>query len=220
MTSGGPPAQTGPRTGRSGRNETTAGLVLVGWTFVAGLVVWLHPGPNVLDRWGFSALPNSPHSSLLLRIADLGGLPLLLGGSALAALVVIGEDRRRAIACLGGPLIAAVLIEWVLKPLVGRRYLGVLCFPSGSVAVVAAVSTSWVLAVPRRLRWAAIVIGVGLVSSMSVAVIAVRWHYPTDAPAGASFAVGVVLLLDGLLHLQEREQTRQPIGRIRGGLRI
>ena len=216
MTSSGPPTQTGPTTGRSGRYETTAGLVLVGWTFVAGLVVWLNPGPNVLDRWGFSALPHSPHSSFLLRIADLGGLPLLLGGSALAALVVLGEDRRRAIACLGGPLIAAVLVEWVMKPLVGRRYLGVLCFPSGSVAVVAAVSTSWVLAVPRWLRWAAIVTGAGLVSLMSVAVIAVQWHYPTDALAGASFGVGVVLLCDGLLHLQERHQTRPPVRGIRG----
>jgi len=197
----------------SGRNETTAGLVLVGLTLVAGLVVWLHPGRNVLDSWGFSALPHSPHSSFLLRIADLGGLPLLLGGSALAALVVMGVDRRRAIACLCGPLIAAVLIEWVMKPLVGRRYLEVLCFPSGSVAVVAAVSTSWFLAVPRWLRWPAIVTGAALVALMSVTVVAVRWHYPSDALAGASFAVGVVLLCDGLIHVLGGQQTPQPLRR-------
>jgi membrane-associated phospholipid phosphatase len=220
MTAPRPSAQTDDsRTGMSSRNETIAGLVLIGLSLVAALAIGLHPGRNVLDHWGFSVLPRSPHSTFLRRIADLGGLPVLVGGSVLAALVVIGEDRRRAIACLGGPLIAAVLVEWVMKPLVGRRYLGVLCFPSGSVAVVAAVSTSWVLAVPRWLRWAAIVIGVGLVSLMSVAVIAVRWHYPSDALAGASIAVGVVLLCDGLLHLHEREQTRQPVGHIRG-LRI
>jgi membrane-associated phospholipid phosphatase len=207
---------SGPRTGMSVRNETTAGLILVGLTFVAAVIVRLHPGGNVLDRWGFSALPTSPHSTVLLRIADLGGLPLLLGGSALAALVAMGADRRRAIACLCGPLIAALLVEWVLKPLVGRRYLEVLCFPSGSVAVVAAVSTSWVLAVPRWLRWPAIVTGAALVVLMSVTVVAVRWHYPSDALAGASLAVGVVLLCDGILHEPGLQRAPRPNMRIRG----
>jgi len=216
MTSVGPPARTGHRTGYSVRNETTAGLILVGLTFVAAFIVWLRPGGNIVDRWGFSALPTSPHSTFLLRIADLGGLPLLLGGSTLAAVVVMGVDQRRAIACFCGPLIAAVLVEWVMKPLVGRQYLEVLCFPSGSVAVVAAVSTSWVLAVPRWLRWPVIVAGAALVVLMSVTVVAVRWHYPTDALAGASLAVGVVLLCDGLLHEPGLQQIPQPFRGNRG----
>jgi membrane-associated phospholipid phosphatase len=37
---------------------------------------------------------------------------------------------------------------------------------------------------------------------MVVAVIGLRWHLPTDALAGVVLGVGVVLLVDGLLHLR------------------
>ena len=36
---------------------------------------------------------------------------------------------------------------------------------------------------------------------MVVAVIGLRWHYPTDAVAGAVLGVGAVLLVDGVAHL-------------------
>ena len=207
ITPPGRPAQTSPRTGVPYRNEMVAGLILLGLSSVLALVIGLRPGPNVLDHWGLSELPLSVHSTFYLRILDLGGLPVLLGGSVLAALVVMGRDRRRAIACVCGPIAAVVLVEWAIKPLVGRHYFGVLCFPSGSVTVVAAVSTSWVLAVPRWLRWPAIAAGVLLVSLISIAVVVVRWHYLSDALAGVMFAVGVVLSFDGIIHLTERRQT-------------
>ena len=209
MTPPGRPAQKRlPDPGVSSRNETIAGLVLLGLSLVGALVIGLLPGPNALDRWGFSVLTPSPHSTFFLRILHLGGLLVLVGGSVLAGLLVIGVDRRRAIACVCGPLVAAVLVDWVIKPYVGRRYIGELCFPSGSVTVVAALSTSWILAVPRRLRWPAIVVGATLVSLMSIAVVVVRWHYPSDALAGAIFAVGIVLLCDGLLHVPRLKLSR------------
>jgi membrane-associated phospholipid phosphatase len=33
------------------------------------------------------------------------------------------------------------------------------------------------------------------------AVVALQWHYPSDALGGAAFGVGMVLLVDGVLHL-------------------
>lgn len=172
----------------------------MGWTLIAGVVVHRTRGPNGLDRWGFSLLEPS-QSSLLVRITELGDLPVLVAGSVLAALVVVHRDRLRAASCLCGPALATVLVEWVIKPLVGRRYLGVLTFPSGSVTTVAALSAAWVLAVPAWLRWVAVAAGSVVVVAMTVAVVALRWHYLSDALGGAAFGVGTVLAFDGVLHL-------------------
>jgi membrane-associated phospholipid phosphatase len=191
-----------------------AGLVLVGWTLVAGAALHRYPGPNRLDTWAFSVLRPSLHSSLLVRITELGGLPVLVIGSVLAALVVAGRDRSRAVACLCGPVLAAVVVEWFLKPLVGRRYLEVLTYPSGSVTTIAAVSTAWVVAVPGRLRVAVAAVGSVLVVAMMVAAVALRWHYASDALGGAAFGVGAVLALDGVLHLARRSRSSAPDGRI------
>ena len=176
---------------------------------VAAVIVSLVPSPNQLDLWGFTALPAEFHDHALLEVAGLRALPVLLVGSVLAALCVVGRDRWRAAACLCGPPVAVVLVEWFLKPAVGRRYGGVLDFPSGSVTVVSSLATAWVIAVPHRLRWVAVGIGAVAVAVMSVAVIRLRWHYPTDALAAAVFGAGVVLTLDGALQIA-RTGSRPP----------
>lgn len=195
-----------------------AGLVLVVWTLLAGLALRRYPGPNQLDRWGFTAVGPVLHSSLLVRITYLGDLPVLVVGSVLAALVAGGRDRARALACLGGPALAVMVADWMMKPLVGRHYLQVLSFPSGSVAAIAALATAWVLAVPGWWRVLAAVVGSALVVAMVVAVVALRWHYPSDALGGAALGVGTVLLLDGVLHLASPDRTT-PVGRAPGGQR-
>ena len=43
-----------------------------------------------------------------------------------------------------------------------------------------------------------------------MAVIGLRWHYPSDALAGAAFGVGVVLLVDGVLHLVAPDLRARP----------
>ena len=32
---------------------------------------------------------------------------------------------------------------------------------------------------------------------MCAAVVALQWHYPSDALAGATFGIGIVLVVDG-----------------------
>jgi membrane-associated phospholipid phosphatase len=188
-----------------------AGGILLVWSALAAVAVGRSPGPNALDRWGFAALGPTTHSTLLVHISELGDPAVLAAASVLAAVVVVGRDRRRAVACLVGPAMATVLVEWVVKPAVGRHYLGVLSFPSGSVTVVASLAAAWTLAVPGWTRWPVAAVGVVLTGSMTVAVIALRWHYPSDALAGAAFGVGMVLLLDGLLHLAAAAaQDRHP----------
>jgi membrane-associated phospholipid phosphatase len=166
----------------------------------AALVVHRYPGPNVLDNWGFAWVGPSLHSLFLIRVTDLGSVPVLAGGSILAALVVVGRDQRRAVACLIGPPAATLVAQWAMKPLVGRQYLQVLTFPSGTITVVAALATAWALAVPGKIRWLVVALGLGVVVLTSVAVVALRWHYPSDVLAGAALGVGMVLMVDGVLH--------------------
>jgi membrane-associated phospholipid phosphatase len=197
----GPGLDPGPGGGPNGPGELIAGIILLSWSAVAAVLVHVDPTPNKLDAWGFAALSSEFHDPALLRIADLRTTAVLVVGSALAGLTVVGRDRWRAVACLAGPLAAAVLVEWCMKPLVGRRFDTVLDYPSGSVTVVAALATSWSLAVPRRIRWAVMAAGSAVTAMMIVAVIRLRWHYPTDALAGAIVGVGVVLTLDGALQV-------------------
>jgi membrane-associated phospholipid phosphatase len=186
---------------RSGRGETIAGSILLVLTLLAGVVFSRYPGLNRFDRWGFSVVPRSVHSWLLIKVADLGTPTALAVGSILAALVVVTRDRWRAAACLCGPAIAVVLVDWVVKPAVGRRFEGVLTFPSGTVTVIASLSAAWALAVPRWLRWFVVAVGALVTAVMVIAVVGLRWHYLSDAVGGVTLGVGTVLALDGVLHL-------------------
>jgi membrane-associated phospholipid phosphatase len=183
------------------RRETAVGVALVGVSIVSAAIIHLYPGINQLDRRGFSLIVKSPGSTVLLRIADLGSPVSLVIGTVVAAVVAATYDRWRAAACVAGPLATAVLVEYVLKPAVGRHYEGVLSYPSGNVADVAAVAAALSVAAPRWIRPVVIVAGAVAVGLITVAVIGLRWHYPSDALAGAVLGVALVLLADGAVHL-------------------
>ncbi len=207
MAVGGPLTTTGPapEPGDAGAAdpaaaEFLAGAIIVAGSIVAAVAVAIHPGPNTLDRWGSRVVPYAHGSAVLVRITDLGSPVVLIAGALLAALVT-RHDRMRALACVTGPLLAALLVEYSFKPLVGRHFEGVLSYPSGNTADMAALATAWAVAVPRRLRLAVITAGALVTAAMAVAVTGLRWHYPSDALAGAVLGVGTVLLVDGLLHL-------------------
>ncbi len=163
----------------------------------------IHTGPNAVDHLGFSLVPRQSGSWILIQISKLGRPLILVLGTLAAALVAVRRDRVRALACVGGPFLANLLVETAFKPLVGRHFEGVLSFPSGNAADLAAVATAWVLAVPRRGKPLAALIGAVATGGMAVAVVGLRWHYPSDALVGAAFGVGIVLTVDGVLHLPD-----------------
>jgi undecaprenyl-diphosphatase len=200
----------GGAVGDSARQETAAGVVLLGLSIVGAGVIHLYPGMNALDRRGFALVGRSPGSAELLRITDLGTPAALVLVTLVAAVIAVRHDRWRAAACVVGPLLTAVLVEFVLKPTVGRHYLGVLSYPSGNVADVAAVVTALALAVPRPARPVVVVAGAVAVGMMTVAVVGLRWHYPTDALAGAVLGVGTVLTVDGAVHLRPSRPAPHP----------
>jgi membrane-associated phospholipid phosphatase len=169
---------------------------------IAALIIRVHPGRNALDRWGFSTIAKSPQSALFIHGTQLGSPVALVIGCLLAAAVAFPRDRWRAAACILGPLATAVVVEVVAKPLIGRRYQEVLSYPSGNVADVAALATAWVIAVPRWLRAIVIIIAAAVIVLITASVIGLRWHYPTDALGGAVLGVGMVLTVDGLVHLR------------------
>ncbi|WP_165485987.1 phosphatase PAP2 family protein [Frankia sp. Cppng1_Ct_nod] len=136
-----------------------------------------------------------------------------LASAALAGLCLLMGARRAALLSLVGPPLAGALTEWVLKPLVDRRHLGGLAFPSGHTTGACAVAVVLVLlllpggalrnlAAPVRvLLWYAAAVfsaGVGL------GVVVLRYHYATDVVGGAAVAVTVILAfawtLDRLAH--------------------
>ncbi len=203
----GPPA---PADG--GPAEVVAGGILVGVTLVGAIVVRIHPQALFLDRWGFSFIHPAEGNALYERVADLHSTSFLVAGSILAAVVVVGRDRWRALACLVGPALAVVLAEWVLKPLIGRRYAEVLTYPSGTTTAVAGVVAAWAVAVTHRIRPVVVVIGAFVLGLTCIAVVALQWHYPTDALAGVAFGTGVVLLLDGGLRRVVAAARRVPSG--------
>jgi len=193
-----------------GRTELVAGVVLLAVSLVAALIVYRFPGPNALDRWGFRLFPVARRSSWMTSVTEAGTLPVLVLGSALAAVVVLPRDRWRALACLVGPAAASATVEWIVKPAVDRHLAGALTFPSGHVTVVASLGTAWVLAVPHWLRLPTAAVAAVAVTLMAVSVVKLGWHYPSDTFAGASFGAGIVLTFDGLLHMSVGPGSTRP----------
>ncbi|MGB7050092.1 MAG: hypothetical protein WBG41_00830 [Acidimicrobiales bacterium] len=187
---------------RPGAVETAAGAALLGVSVLGAALAAAHPAANAFDRWGFDTIGATPGSSVLGRITDIGSPVVLVVATVAAGLVALRHDRVRAVACLSGPAAVAVLVELVLKPVVGRHFEGVLSYPSGNVADVAAVATAWTLAVTPRFRLLMAAVGAASTLAMADAVIGLRWHYPSDALGGLVLGVAVVIFVDGLLHLR------------------
>ncbi|HUY21454.1 MAG TPA: phosphatase PAP2 family protein [Acidimicrobiales bacterium] len=180
--------------------ELVVACLLLMPVVVAGMYLMARPGPTLLDHWAFAVIPTRPHARLLAAVTRMASPPVVLAGVAAGFLAVVRRDRARGVAVVAGPALAVVTSDWVMKPLVGRTFGGVLCFPSGTVVVVAALAAVAVLAAPARWRYGAGVVGGALVAMTALAVVALGWHYPTDALAGAATGVGVVLAADCAAH--------------------
>ena len=135
------------------------------------------------------------HSIVSIASPEAIGIGLLV----LAAIAWHRRDRRAAVVIIAGPVIAALLAELVLKPLVDRTSPGGdYSFPSATATAFAAACTAAVLLVFRLKRgWAmpALVLGGAAAAAMGMVVVALSWHYATDSLAGCATGCAVVLLL-------------------------
>ncbi len=165
---------------------------------IGGMLLSLHGGSTSIDLW-FGFIPRVRHSAVNQALADLGSVEVVAAGSVAVCACVVRRDPGKAVSCLAGPLLAGGLVEFVIKPAVGRNFEGVLTYPSGSVAGIAALSTVLLLAVPRTWRVPAGLAGLAVTLATAQAVVALRWHYPTDALAGLLTGAGAVLVTDSAL---------------------
>jgi len=189
-----------------------ATCLVLGTVIAGGVVLRFEPGQNAVDSWGFSVFPAVAHSAILRALTDLGLAPVTAAVSLLAGGSIWSSDRRRALACLAGPGLAVGLAE-VAKILVGRRFEHALCWPSGTAAVVTAVVTVLVLVTRGKGRAAIVVIGSAVVALETIALVALRWHYLSDALGGVVLGVGSVLFVDALFHRVRRPAHRRRLAR-------
>ncbi len=164
-------------------------VALAGWYFA------FRPASGTVDGWFLSAVPGSPGSAFW-SVTSLRQPWVVVAASAVLCLLTVTRDLPRALACLSGPPLALVLCELVAKPAVGRTLGGSYSFPSGSTTGAAALACAAVLAAPAAWRWWVVGVSTLFAIWMGVAVVALRWHYPTDAFFGLVLGVAVVLLVD------------------------
>ena len=183
--------------------EVVLGAALLGLSALAGYAFVHRPWPNRLDVWGYQAFPADSGSRWAHDLVTLGSLTALVVGVVIVFAIGVLRDWVRAVACASAPLVAVLIVQDLAKPLVGRHIglTGGSSYPSGTVAAVAALAMAFTLVMPRLLRPAMAVVGAAATIGVSMAVIVLRWHYPTDALGGIGVGVGSVLVVDGLLHV-------------------
>ncbi len=206
-----PPAPVSiPPVGRDGgrgaaRREIVVGGILVALTALGGIYFAFRPEPAAFDHW---IEVTSTKGSWFTTVTALRYPFVVILGSVFLAAVTVRRNRPRALACLVAPPLALVACELLIKPWVGRSIAGSFSYPSGSTVGAAALATAAVLASPSRWRPVTAVVATLFSLWMAVAVIALRWHFPSDALAGVAFGVGVVMLVDGLAAEAYRSLTR------------
>jgi membrane-associated phospholipid phosphatase len=78
---------------------------------------------------------------------------------------------------------------------------GSFTYPSGTVTAIAALSTALFLVSPRLARPFVALAGVAAVTGTGLAVLVLRWHYPTDVAGGVWVGGGAVFSIDAFAHL-------------------
>ena len=119
--------------------------------------------------------------------------------SVSAFLILWALHRRDARACLvvsAAPASAVFVVEHLLKPLVDRRNAyDAFLFPSGTVTAVASVSFAayWLCRRFHGTQVVALLLFLVPTAIVGLAVVALRWHLPSDAIGGALLAPAWVL---------------------------
>ncbi len=213
--------------GRMHRLAVVIIAVCAGITAVLGALVYHRKGAHFLDRKIDNVLHHTigKHPGILHPLAGLGELvPVTLMAAVLAVAFLLARRWDGAVMVAVGVAAASVVTEYLIKPIVGRRFgTGSESFPSGHATGMFALATAfWVLVVavsprlklPAWLRRVLTAVAFLFAASVPVAMVGLNHHYFTDIVAGAAVGTAVVLLtalvLDGLTQRQARKPRQSP----------
>ncbi len=211
---------TAPASGRGGGHRAELGLACAGLYGLVGLLAFRVRGGTAplrvdlaVSRLVGEVRPGGllPGHHLRLWPAGLGhelvdwAFPLgaVVVALALAGLAWYRHDLRAAALCLLGPALAVLATDSVLKPLVDRHHGGGLAYPSGHATGAAAVAALAVLLFHRWRGWRAAAwfapVALALPAAMGLALVRLRYHYPTDVVGGTAMGVATVVAVAVLL---------------------
>jgi hypothetical protein len=170
-------------------------IVVAGGFLTAG-----ETGPRQFERRIMDAVDSAHVSRQLMRLGMQFGAPRFFAAIviALALWAAVRQSWPELIACASVPA-AVLIVEQVLKPIVGRHYVNdVLCYPSGTATGVAAWTTlTWLLAMPavrsEGLRLSLAICLAALAALTAFSTVGYHSHYPLDAVAGFASGIGIVL---------------------------
>ena len=180
---------------RASTNYALVGIAAVSLAVFAlfAIAVWHLRTPIGLDDVLESAKEHSATQQLLAWL----GSPLFTA-LAIAVAVVVAYSWRDHVAvavCVVGPAVAAI-VRVIAKPVVHRLDGTALTYPSGHATLAAAVAAVVVWLAYRRGGRHAALLALGpaavLPLAVSVAVVRLGWHYPTDTIGGIGLGVGAV----------------------------
>jgi undecaprenyl-diphosphatase len=138
-------------------------------------------------------------------LEDLAGigdvLPVAVMTSVLVLACLVTRRWRGAVLAAVAVPAAAGVAELVLKPLVGRTFMGALSFPSGTEARVFAVAAVFAVLmadpvrppIPAAVRLALAVAVLLAAVAVAVALVGLDQHYFTDTVGGAAVGTAVAL---------------------------
>jgi membrane-associated phospholipid phosphatase len=185
-------------------------LALAGVWALAELVPAIH-AKDAVALYEFTTL-NGPsvQSPLRFLLHLLDPSLFILWAIALVAVALAGE-RPRSAAAVAAVLALAPFTSEQLKPLLAHHHdtfnfvtVNAASWPSGHATAAMALVLCAVLVAPRRLRPLAAVLGGAFVLAVSVALLVLAWHMPSDVVGGILVASAWMALAVAALRASER----------------
>lgn len=177
--------------------------------------------PGVLDRaidpWLHARARG--HGGTLdhyVELGNVGGVVVCCG--MLVGVAVVSGRLRMAVLGAIAPAMAGGVAEWLLKPLIGRRFDVYLAYPSGHTTgafAVATVVVVWLVgpstpAWGRARRASVGMLAALLAAGVGLGMVALGAHYVTDVVGGVCVGVGVVVAVALIVDVVSDQVLAQP----------
>jgi membrane-associated phospholipid phosphatase len=162
---------------------------------------------------GFIDLQRPAVERTVNEIAALGSPPQVALLTALLAGVALIRGRPRLVIAVLGLLAATSVSSQLLKALlayprfqgtIGGAYVDPAAFPSGHATASMSIALAGVLVAPPRARPLAAILGLTFALAVSLSVVTLGWHFPSDVIGGFLLAAFWTLIVAAGLTAADR----------------